>query len=119
MTSGQNSFPKDERLKRSEDFRRIVRNSRTVREGGVALYWSAKEMEDKSRFGVLVSRKALRRAVDRNRAKRIAREFFRMNKKFFSQKGDFIIRIVDGRLLESKNLNTILSELFNRAKILN
>ena len=119
MTSSKTSFPKTERLRRAAEFRNLVRNSRALREGGIALYVSQNESGTQNRLGILASRKALKRAVDRNRAKRVIREFFRSQKGNFLKSGDFVIRILDGsNLFQENNLEKALDSLFRRAKII-
>jgi len=118
MTSPKTSFPKTERLRRAGEFRNLLR-SRALRENGVALYVSQNESTPKSRLGILASRKALKRAVDRNRAKRVIREFFRAEKGNFLKPADFVVRILDGsNLFKENNLKNTLKCLFERAKII-
>ena len=119
MTSSKTSFPKTERLRRSAEFRDIVRNSRALREDGVALYVSQNDSNQTSRLGILVSRRALKRAVDRNRAKRLIREFFRVQKENFLRPADLVVRILDSsNLLKINNLQNVINRLFVRAKML-
>src|SRR3990167_1673216 len=118
MTLSKTSFSKTERLRRSEEFGNLIRNSRTIRENGVTLYVSQNESMPQSRLGILVSRRAMKRVVDRNRAKRVIREFFRAEKGNFLEHIDLVVRIVDGsNLLERNNLGNILNRLFVRAKL--
>ncbi len=119
MTSSKTSFPKTESLRGAGEFRNLLRHSRTVRENGVTLYVSRNESRPQSRLGILVSRRALKRAVDRNRAKRLIREFFRTRKGIFLKPVDLVVRIVDGsNLLEGNNLRDILNHLFRRANLI-
>ena len=121
MTLPKTSFPKTESLRDAGEFRNLVRNSRALRENGVALYVSPNESAPpRSRLGILVSRKALKRAVDRNRAKRVIREFFRKRKEHFLKPVDLVVRILDGsNLFQENNLENALNSLFCRAKIIN
>jgi ribonuclease P protein component len=120
MTLTNTSFPKTARLRRAEEFRNLVRNSSALREGGVALYVLRKDPASRSRLGILVSRRALKRAVDRNRVKRVTRELFRAKKGNFLMPVDMIVRILDGtNLLKENSFKKILNSLFHRAKILN
>ena len=119
MTSSKTSFPKTARLRRAGEFRNLVRNSRALREDGVALHVLPNHSIKQSRLGILVSRKVLKRAVDRNRAKRLIREFFRVEKTNFLKSADIVVRLVDGsNLFKANNLEYILNHLFVRAKLI-
>ena len=119
MTLSKTSFPKTARLRRAQEFKNLVRNSRAVRENGVALHVLPNNSLGQSRLGILVSRKVLKRAVDRNRAKRLIREFFRTRKGNFLRSADLVVRLVDGyNLFKENNLEHILNCLFVRAKLL-
>ena len=72
------SFGKDRRLNNSHEFDRIFKNptypfSRfPVRVIGITA------PDNRSRIGIIVGKRALKRAIDRNRIKRIVRESFRI-----------------------------------------
>ena len=118
MTASGNSFPKTERLKRASQFRQILKNAHSVREEGVNLYFLGNSSADKSRLGIVVSRRVFKHASDRNRVKRAVREFFRLRKSKFRASFDFVVRVVDGsKLFENNRLQEILTHLFERAKV--
>jgi len=119
MTASGNSFPKTERLRRTSEFRHILRNARSVQEEGVSLCFSENSSAVESRLGIVVSRRVFKRASDRNRAKRVARDFFRLRKLEFRASFDFVVRIVDGsKLFANNNLQRVLTHLFERAGVL-
>ncbi|MBI4395300.1 MAG: ribonuclease P protein component, partial [Candidatus Omnitrophica bacterium] len=90
----------------------------SIRKGGVVLYYLKSENEN-SRFAVRVGRGAFKRAVDRNRAKRIARECFRISKSRFRGSFDLLVKIErDDNLFLYKNLQQTVSALLNQSKIL-
>jgi len=71
------SFPKSRRLNRTGEFNRVRKEGTTTRGALITLAISpAPEAEDKSRLGIIASRK-VGRAVVRNRARRRIREIFR------------------------------------------
>ena len=116
MTASGNSFPKTERLKRTSEFRYILKHTHSIREEGVSLYFSENISANKSRLGIVVSRRVFKHASDRNRVKRIAREFFRLTKSKLARNFDFVVRIVDGyKLFENNKLQIILTHLFERS----
>ena len=115
MTVGHTSFPKTSRLKLASDFRDILKNGKSFRESGLVLYFRKSSTKD-SRLGIVVSKRVLKRAVDRNRVKRVIREYFRKEKANFSIASDIVIRTFqDHQLLNSSNLREILSKLFKKA----
>ncbi|WP_206171420.1 ribonuclease P protein component [Thiorhodococcus mannitoliphagus] len=72
-------FQRAFRLTHPREFRRVFAEpKRTVRPGYVVLY--RPNGLDTARLGLAISKKCARRAVDRNRLKRIARESFRRNR---------------------------------------
>ena len=70
-----------------------------------------------TRFGVVVSRK-IKGAVKRNRIKRLAREFFRLNKHLFPGSANYSVRVMrmtSGLTFEavSLELGTLATRAFN------
>ena len=118
MTAGKNSFPKAERLKYNTEFQQLLRTASSVRENGINLYFLEKPFLEKSRLGIVVSRRVFKRAVDRNRAKRKAREFFRLQKVNFQGNFELFVKIIDGhKLFYNNNLEKVLRHLFKRAGV--
>ena len=67
----------------------------------------------KSALAVVVTKKSLPRAVDRNRAKRLVREWFRMTKSEFKTPAYIIVRFKGSpKLLYNNELRLILTDLF-------
>ncbi len=77
---GQHTFPKHERLRYGYEFRRIYDGGRRV-EGRLAIVFVAAPPEGKSgrAVGVVASRR-VGNAVARNRARRLLREVYRLNR---------------------------------------
>jgi ribonuclease P protein component len=63
--------------------------------------WVGEARTDALRLGVVASKRTFRRAVDRNRAKRLLREAFRLNRSRVEGKGDLVI-IARRRILDVK-----------------
>ena len=119
MTVSNTSFPKSERLRRTSEFRAILKNARSIRGNKAILYFSGKKLQQKSRLGVVISRRVFKLATDRNRAKRVVREFFRSRKANFRGHFDLVVRFIDGsNLFKNNNLEQILTRLFEEANIL-
>lgn len=75
VTRGE-KFPPELRLRQGAEFKNVLRGRHRQRGSGFIVI-SVPNQYGFARLGIVVGRKALRRAVDRNRFKRLAREQFR------------------------------------------
>ncbi len=66
-------------LRRSSEFRNVYQNGKRY-DGSLITAFVLPNDQTNHRLGITVSRKTASRAVDRNRAKRLLRETFRLNK---------------------------------------
>lgn len=75
-------FPKDERICSKKDIERIFAEAKTVRKGQVTLkyLWLDRGQRPPSMVLVVVPKKKVRLAVNRNLVKRQLREIYRLNK---------------------------------------
>ena len=73
-------LPRSGRLHLKRDFERVILSGTKLTHNGVVLWYGKRENSFPVRFAVVVSRK-LGPAVVRNRAKRLLREAFRLNRK--------------------------------------
>jgi len=83
-------LPRRQRLT-SPDIKQLLRSGRLLRGQGVQMLTNPNH-RDYARLAVAVPKKLWKRAVDRNRAKRCIREWFRANKSMLSGR-DFLVRI--------------------------
>jgi ribonuclease P protein component len=72
-----NSFPASHRLLRSEEFDAVFQNRDFSVSSRSFLLLARKNALDSNRLGMVIAKKNLPRAVDRNRVKRCIREVFR------------------------------------------
>lgn len=71
-------FPRSARLTRPSEFQHVFERGRHRRLNGQGLIVRVRENDiQHARLGLAIAKKALRRAVDRNRVKRLIRENFR------------------------------------------
>jgi ribonuclease P protein component len=84
-------FPKEERVRRSEDFTRILRDGHRAPGRYVTAHWLASAAaNEENRVGIAVGKK-LGDAAVRNRVKRRIRESYRRNKRELPCRGLVII----------------------------
>ena len=109
-------FPRQNRLLKSCEFDAVFQKRRALRAENVALHYFFTPNEN-ARLGIIAPKKGLKRAVERNRFKRIAREVFRQME---LPAVDVILRFTPkkARLLESQKtpLALELRALFARLK---
>ena len=73
------TLKKRERLRRAREFKRVFDHGKSLGGSTVAFYFCGNDLGF-PRAGFIASKKVSKRAVDRNRAKRLMREVFRLNK---------------------------------------
>lgn len=71
-------LPRSYRLRTTQQFQNIFRNSRRLAKGSVAIF-NLDNAINHPRLGIVVPKKYVRKAVQRNQIKRIMRESFRAN----------------------------------------
>ena len=74
----------------SSKYKRIFAQKQSVY-GRTLVMWVMRSADAGRRAGVVVSKRTFRRAVDRNRAKRLLREAFRLNRHWFAPDVDVIL----------------------------
>lgn len=83
-------LPPSCRLHLKRDFERIILGGIKLKGNGIVLWYGLRQDNKPARFAVVVSRK-LGPAVVRNRAKRLLREAFRLNRKNWATGIDIIV----------------------------
>lgn len=69
------------RLKRASEYQAVFKTGKKLTSPYFSIINKDNQLSD-SRLGIIVSKKSVRKAVDRNRIKRIIRESFRLNYQF-------------------------------------
>ncbi len=84
------TYPKNEKLKSKKTIELLFSEGQSVSKYPLRLVYVENSIENEEliKFGVSVSKKYFKNAVDRNRLKRILRECYRLNKDVFSESID-------------------------------
>ena len=73
-------FPKKEKLKSKDDIALLFKKGKWFSHGSLRIVFVKYEEGNSAKFGVSAAKKIFKKAVDRNRIKRLLREAYRLNK---------------------------------------
>jgi len=111
-------FPPAARVLTSAEFERIFKHGKRTASPLLALHVLAEESESGARLGLVVSRKVDKRAVQRNRIKRVVRDCFRRIR-FQLQPGAYVVLArAEAKHAGNAQLRQTLERLFVRAGVL-
>ena len=111
-------LPKEYRLKKRSAFSATYRTGKSFHKDGITVFIGKEKNNDlPTKIGFVVSKKIHKRAVKRNRIKRLMRESYRLMIKNnnVSNKYISIIFVASARLL-NKNFNEINSAMYKLAE---
>tara|TARA_B100000767_G_scaffold115326_1_gene110012 strand:+ start:3098 stop:3490 length:393 start_codon:yes stop_codon:yes gene_type:complete len=105
-----NSFKtKIMRLNNPQDFKRCFLSRKIIKNAAFTLHYSKNESQT-ARLGVNIAKKKIKRAVDRNKIKRAAREAFRIR----HFKGiDIVLILKNEKFYDQTKRFTLINEVFN------
>lgn len=107
--NNQQTFPKTLRLLTSEQFKRVFAKPTKFHSKTFSVFALENELEH-PRLGLAIPKKAVRKAVERNRIKRILRESFRCQRMNLSPR-DFVIIARSGMAdLTNQQLFSLISK---------
>ena len=112
------ALPTEKRLKLARDFRTVSRSQRSVREGKLLLK-AQESQKNSSRFGIVIAKTVAKKAVDRNRMKRLLSEGLRAKQDSLRRSYDIILVALPGFSLKDLNeAQNIIEKLFLKAAII-
>ncbi|MEO8086255.1 MAG: ribonuclease P protein component [Bacteroidota bacterium] len=107
MTASRHTFTKDERLSSRKLIEKIIAEGKSIHVSPFRLSWAVTEIKTSfpAQLAIAVPKRFFKRAVDRNRIKRLVREVYRKNKSGFYT------------LLQSKEKQCALLLVYNGRKV--
>jgi len=111
------ALPAEKRLKLARDFHAVSRSKSGVKEGQLLLKAKASQ-KNVSRFGIVVSKRVAKKAVERNHLRRLLSEALRAKQDSLRTPCDIVLVALPGFSLKDLNeAQNIVERLFLKAKI--
>lgn len=112
------ALPSEKRLKRTKDFRTVSRSQHSAKEGKLLLKAKASQ-KNLSRFGIVVSKSVAKKAVDRNRMRRLLSEALKGEQDSLKSPYDVVLVALPGfSLKDLHEAQSIIEKLFLKAAII-
>ena len=108
------TFPREARLLDAHAFSRVFESADAKASHRHLLLLAARNDLPHHRLGIIVARKNIRLAVDRNRFKRITREFFRTHEDQAPGMDVIVMARRGADALDNKSLSTILRQQWKK-----
>jgi len=108
-------LPKENRLKNKKDFEKVFKNGKGLKEGLLYVKFAGNNLAY-SRFGFIVSTKVSKKAVVRNKIKRVLREAVKSEIKNIKKGIDAAIIVNPG--IKKEELSLKIKSLFKKAKLI-
>ena len=107
------SFPRHARVRARREFRRVFESGKRIAHPALGLHWLVDEAP--ARLGLAVSRKVDRRAVGRNRIKRLLRDEFRHLRARLPTGAYVIVARAGAATLDAVQLRAVFRSLLQRS----
>lgn len=112
--ANENTFPRQNRILTTEEYDKVFKHCIRASMPGVLVLGHKTKDIGHSRLGLVVPKKVLKRAVWRNRVKRIAREAFRQTQKSYPNV-DFVVLAKPGiKDINNSDLHQMLLKLWDQ-----
>ncbi|MDP4007113.1 MAG: ribonuclease P protein component [bacterium] len=111
------ALSRDKRLRQTKDFRTVSRNGLSAKEGKLLL--KAKPSKGQvSRFGIVISKSVAKKAVERNRMRRLLKEALSAQQNSLQSPHDIVLIALPGLSLHSlKEAEDYIEKLFSKASL--
>ena len=106
---------KENRIRLKNDFDRVFKHGLSFYNKKIGVKF-LENNSDFSRLGIIVSNKVSKKAVERNRLKRIIRDFFYSKITEIQPKKDFVVIILPGIDKNKDELEKLLQLIFKKIK---
>ena len=122
-----NTLAKSNRLTRSSQLYYVLNQGKKVNNKWLTLSFVEKDSRDGNaskscdinKLGIIIKKKTFKKTVERNKFKRIVREYFRTHKGLFKNYFDIVICIhKTPDRLEKKYYNSVIAALFKKGKLI-
>jgi ribonuclease P protein component len=111
------TFPRSSRLTRADDFSSVFNSRKAIKSAHFLLHYRPRAEGEEARLGVVVAKRFLRRAVDRNLLRRLARENFRRLRTGLDSR-DLVLRLFSSpEKLDRHALGEEIGTLLGRTRI--
>ncbi|MDH5517026.1 MAG: ribonuclease P protein component [Gammaproteobacteria bacterium] len=111
--TGNAHFPKCAKLLKPAEFKRVFNAAKKVSDRHLTVFYSANDL-NQPRLGLAISKKVSKRAVDRNRIKRLARETFRLQQPDLQYSDCIVLARPSAVKVDNKELNASFNKLWNK-----
>jgi ribonuclease P protein component len=87
------TFPRKSRLTKTDEFSSVFSSRKAIKSAHFLLHYRLRAEGEDARLGVVIAKRFVRRAVDRNLVRRLARENFRRLRTALDSR-DLILRLI-------------------------
>lgn len=116
-------FGRKERLKKTREFTQVLRGGKKISGKFFSLYFreatgTSESIPRYSRLGIVIPKRVIKKAHDRNRLKRFVREIFRLEKNRLNQPIDLVMRLhTCPEKIGFSEMKQELTDLLGKAKL--
>ncbi len=113
MSQSTYHFQQERRLLKASDYRHVFDNAFKINNKAFTLL-ARKNHTNHSRLGLVIAKKNLKLAVQRNRVKRLLREYFRCHQQSFANYDLVVLTRREIAVMSQQQLSVYRDDIFNR-----